>query len=577
MAIIKELVKRGILDKTKASELEIEAKRIGKKEEEILIEKNIIEEEKLFLIKSDYLKIPLRKVELEEIVPEVLEIVPEETAKFYYFVALAKAERTLHVGMVWPEDLEAVEALKFLTRKLNLEPKIYLITLSDFQKVVKRYRRVEKEVKEVVTEVEKEITLDLEKEASTALPAMERLAEEAPISKTVAVILRYGIEGGATDIHIEPLEGKTRVRFRILGTLFSTLNFPKTIHSGLVARIKILSNLRLDESRLPQDGRFSINFEGRKIDFRVSTFPTAYGEKVALRILDPKIGLKKLEELGLSPRNYKIVQRALEKPFGMILVCGPTGSGKTTTIYALLQKLNKEETNIVTLEDPVEYLIPGINQAQIRPEISFDFAKGLRHVLRQDPDIIMVGEIRDSETAFLATHAALTGHIVLSTLHTNNAPGAIPRLIDLGVPRFLIPPTLSLVVAQRLVKTLCPHCKKPVKAGSEIEKIIREEVESLPKDVKEKVELGKPLYIFEAKGCKECQGKGFVGRIALFEMLEMTPELGEIILKEPTESKILEESKKQGMLTLRQDGILKVLEGTTTIGEVMKETTKTIG
>lgn len=574
MAIIKELVKRGILDKVKGAELEMEAKSSGKREEEILIEKNIIEEEKLFLIKSDFLRIPLKKVELESITPEILEIIPEETAKFYYFVALAKAGRSLQVGMVWPEDLEAIEALKFLTRKLNLEPKIFLITLSDFKKVIKNYRRVEKEVKEALTEAEKEISL--EEEVVTFVPAMERLEEEAPISKTVGVILRYGIEGGASDIHIEPLENKTRVRFRILGILHSTLNFPKSFHQGLVARIKILANLRLDESRLPQDGRFSINFEGRKIDFRVSTFPTAYGEKVAIRILDPLISLKKLEELGLGARNYQIVQRALSKPFGMILVTGPTGSGKTTTLYALLQKLNSEELNIVTLEDPVEYVIPGVNQSQIRPEISYDFAKGLRHILRQDPDVIMVGEIRDSETAFLATHAALTGHIVLSTLHTNNALGVIPRLIDLGVPQFLIPPTLSLAIAQRLVKTLCPHCKKPIKASPEIEKLIKEEISQMPKEVKEKVEVPSPLYVFEAKGCKECNNKGFIGRIALFEILEMTPEIGEIILKDPTEMKILEKAKEQGMITLRQDGVLKVLDGVTTIGEVLKETTATI-
>ena len=565
MSIIKELIKRGIIDRQKGTQIELEAREREKSIEEILIERNLIDEEKLFQIKSQILNIPFKTVEAKEVPPEVLDIIPEETAKFYKMVPIAKRGNVLEVGMVWPEDIEAKEALKFLARKANLETKIFLISLSNFKKISQRYRMTPKEIERMMEKAEKEMKI-----VAPPLIGIERIVEEAPVVKAVENILRYGVEGRASDIHIEPLGRKTRVRFRTMGRLFSTLTFPAKIHPALVGRVKVLANLRLDETRIPQDGRFSEEFEGRKIDFRVSTFPTAKGEKVVIRILDPRIGLKKMEELGLSKRNWKVLEEGIKKPYGMILATGPTGCGKTTTLYAILQKLNKEEVNIVTLEDPVEYLIEGINQSQIRPEIGYTFAKGLRHVLRQDPDIIMVGEIRDAETAFLATHAALTGHLVLSTLHTNNALGVIPRLIDLGVQPFLIPPTLNLAIAQRLVRVLCPYCKKKVKAKKDIEELILKEIERLPG--REKMKIKKPIYIFEPQGCKKCDFKGYVGRTGIFEILKMDENLAEIILKEPTESKILEVAKKQGMITMRQDGILKVLKGETTIEEVLRET-----
>jgi type IV pilus assembly protein PilB len=569
MSIIKELANRGLLDKKRAAELKIEAESSGKTEEEIILERNLLEEGKLFQIKSEMLKIPFKKIEPEEITSEVLEIIPETTARYYKFVPLKKEKRFLQIGMVYPEDIEAKEALKFLSRKTNLEIKIFLISISDFKKILEKYRISSKEIEEALEKMEKEIGVEKLKPTTESI---ERIIEEAPIIKAVTNILRYGIEGEASDIHIEPVGNRTKVRFRILGKLFTTLTFPIKLHSAIVGRIKVLSKLRLDETRIPQDGRFSQIFEGRRIDFRVSTFPTASGEKVAIRILDPRKGLKKIEELGLIGRNLEIIKKGIKKPYGMILVTGPTGSGKTTTLYAILQKLNQEDVNIVTLEDPVEYLIEGINQSQIRPEIGYDFAKGLRHVLRQDPDIIMVGEIRDSETAFLATHAALTGHLVLSTLHTNNAIAVIPRLIDLGVPPFLIPATLNLALAQRLVRVLCPKCKKKTKAKKNIEILISKEIEELPEKIKKEVKISKPIYIYEPKGCKECDFKGFVGRIGVFEILEMTEVLSELVLEKPSESKILEMAKKQGMITMRQDGILKVLKGQATIEEVLKET-----
>jgi type IV pilus assembly protein PilB len=567
--VIEELVKRGILTREQEKSLKREIETLGKKEEEVILDRKILSEEELFSIKSETLRIPLKKFEPREILPEVLREIPEETAEFYKIIPISKKGKILEVGMVYPEDLDAIEAIKFLARKKNLEIKIFLITLSDFKKTIEQYRAKREEIEKALEELEKE--LKVEKERPT-VAELERVVEEAPITKAVASILRYGIEGQSSDIHIEPVKDKMRVRYRFLGKLYSSIFLPIKVHPAIVSRIKILSDLRIDETRIPQDGRFSIEYGGRKIDFRVSTFPTAMGEKVAIRILDPRVGLKKMEELGLSGRNFEVLKKAIKKPFGMILATGPTGCGKTTTLYAILQKLNKEGVNIVTLEDPVEYLIEGINQSQIRPEIGYTFANGLRQVLRQDPDIIMVGEIRDKETAELAIHAALTGHLVLSTLHTNNAIGVIPRLIDLGISPFLIPYSLSIAIAQRLVRRLCDKCKREVKPTKEIRDLILEEIEELPEEEKKKIKISQNFKIYEAVGCDECHKIGFSGRIGIFEVLEMTKNLEEIILKEPSEARILEEAKRQGMITMRQDGILKVLNGITTIEEVLRET-----
>jgi type IV pilus assembly protein PilB len=568
--IIEELVKRGILKKEEEQKLKREIETLGKKEEEVILDRKILSEEEFFSIKSEILKIPLKKFEPKEIPPEVLREIPEETADFYKIIPISKKGKVLEVGMVYPEDLDAIEAIKFLARKKDLEVKIFLITLSDFKKTLEEYRTKREEIEKAIEELEKELKVEKEK---PTVAELGRIVEEAPITKAVASILRYGIEGQSSDIHIEPVKDKMRVRYRFLGKLYSSIFLPIKVHPAIVSRIKILSDLRIDETRIPQDGRFSIEFGGRKIDFRVSTFPTAMGEKVAIRILDPRVGLKKIEELGLSGRNFEVLKKSIQKPFGMILATGPTGCGKTTTLYAILQRLNQEGVNIVTLEDPVEYFIEGINQSQIRPEIGYSFATGLRHVLRQDPDIIMVGEIRDKETAELAVHAALTGHLVLSTLHTNNAIGVIPRLIDLGISPFLIPYSLSIAIAQRLVRKLCDKCKREVKPSKEIRDLILEEIEKLPDEEKKKIKISPNFKIYEAVGCDECHKIGFSGRIGIFEVLEMTKNLEEIILKEPSEAEILEEARRQGMITMKQDGILKVLRGITTIEEVLRETT----
>lgn len=564
MDLIETLIERGVLEKEKALLLLEEARNLNKKEEELILEKGLLSEDQLFELKSEIFNVPLIKSVEKEVSPEVLKIIPEETAKYYKMIPLEKEGNFLKVGMVYPEDLKAREALEFISKIGDFHYKVFLVPPSIFKKLTDFYKAPKKEVEDVLSELEKSLAVE-----KISLRKEEALEEEAPVSKMVAVFLKYAVDGEASDIHIEPIKDKVRVRFRTMGLLHSTFFLPQKLLPAIVGRIKILSNLRIDETRIPQDGRFSIKYEERNIDFRVSTLPTPLGEKVAIRVLDPKVGLKKFEELGLSGRNFEVLKRAIEKPYGMILATGPTGCGKTTTLYAILQILNKEEVNIVTLEDPVEYSIEGINQSQIRPEIGYDFAQGLRHVLRQDPDIIMVGEIRDKETAALAVHAALTGHIVLSTLHTNNALGAIPRLIDLGIQPFLISATLNVVLAQRLVRRLCDNCKKKVKPKKEIKELISKELEEIP-EINEK--LKEPFYIWEAQGCKECERSGFSGRIGIFEVLEMTPQLKEIISKSPSEAKILEEAKRQKMLTMRQDGFSKVVEGITTLEEVLKET-----
>lgn len=572
MTLLQTLVKKGIIDKKRAASLEYEIKSSNKKEEEVLIEKGIIAEEELFEMKAEDLKIPYKKINVEGVPLKVLEIIPEESARYYKMIPIAKEKKDVEVGMVYPEDLKGQEALKFLARQGKFTYRVYLISLSDFNNLLKQSRTLRGEVERALGELKEEMEPGKIEVKSLKSAEFERMVEEAPVTKVVGTILRHAVEGEASDVHIEPTKGKLRVRFRMDGILHSSLFLPLRIHAPVITRIKILSDLKIDETRMPQDGRFSTQVGGRTIDFRVSTFPTILGEKVAIRILDPTRGLLNLKDLGLTGRNFKVVQKAIKKPFGLILASGPTGSGKTTTLYAVLRLLNKEEVNIVTLEDPVEYHIEGVNQSRIKPEIGYDFAIGLRNVVRQDPDIIMVGEIRDEETATLVTHAALTGHLVLSTVHTADALGTIPRLIDLGIKPFLIPSTVNVALAQRLVRKICPYCRKKVKPNIKARDLILKEINSLPPSIKAETKIPGNFSIYEAPGCKKCNFKGRIDRIAIFEVLVMTDQLAEIILRDLSEANLREEAKRQGMLTMRQDGILKVLEGIAPLEEVIKTT-----
>jgi type IV pilus assembly protein PilB len=534
-----------------------------------------IDELKLTRERAEKLNVPFADLSGKIILPNVLKEVSEEAATFYQFVPLEKRGKDLAIGMINPEDMKARDAIRFIAQSRNFVPRIKIITSSDFKNVLKQYRTLKEEVETALGELEKELVArgkDITvKEEETDADALERIMVEAPITKIVAVILRHAQEGRASDIHIEPIEKDLRIRFRVDGLLHTSLILPKNIQSAVVSRIKILSSLKIDETRIPQDGRFRSELGGKKIDFRVSTFPTSYGEKAVLRLLDPSIGLMSLDQLCLVGHTRRVIEEAIEKPFGMLLITGPTGSGKTTTLYAILRVLNDEESNIVSLEDPVEYFIEGVNQSQIKPEINYTFASGLRSILRQDPDIIMVGEVRDSETAELATHAALTGHIVLSTLHTNNALGVIPRLIDMGVQHFLIPSSLRVAMSQRLVRKLCQECRQPIETPAKIKEFIAREIEAAPEETKKDMaDWGiKEIKIWQAPGCKFCAHKGTKDRLAIHEALVMTPELEKIIIEGVTEAKLREEAKRQGMVTMKQDGLIKVIQGLTSFEELM--------
>lgn len=573
------LIQKGLIKQTDAYTLLQEAKSLEKRVEDIIYEKNLVDEEKLSQIKSELFKLPVKIFSKTEIIPQnVLNLIPEDTARHYNFIAFNKENDVLDIGMVYPDDTKAQEAVKFIVERLGLKIKVSIITLSDFKNILKQYQTFAKEFDELLQDFQKKFSDVKKKKSPFKLVDLEStvgaVAEEAPIIKLFASILKYAVRARASDIHIEPERNKLRVRFRIDGNLSSTLSLPLAVHQAVITRVKIMTNLKIDETRLPQDGRFFTIIDDKEIDFRVSTFPTALGEKIAIRILDQTSGLKSIHELGLEGKNLEILQNEIFKPFGMILITGPTGSGKTTTLYAIMQILNQDKVNIVSLEDPVEYTMEGINQSQVLPEIGYTFARGLRHMVRQDPDIIMVGEIRDNETAELATHSALTGHLVLSTLHTNNAIGVIPRLMDLGIDSFLIPSSLNLMIAQRLARRLCPDCKERVVASEKEQEIIEEVLASLPKEEREKLPFHRPYSIYKSKGCATCNKKGYLGRVGIFEIMKMTFELEQIILSQPSQEKLLAEAKRQGMITLQQDGIIKVLEGTISLEEVLSITAK---
>lgn len=503
----------------------------------------------------------------------ILNIIPEESARKFQMVVFEKDGDKIKVAMTNPKDLDALNVLRFLAEKDNLTMEIYLVSQSIFQELVSQYPTTEKAVNEAVQSLkvdEGEIQIQAEESKKT-----REVIQEAPIAKLVEVIIKHAIDGRASDIHIEPADNNYRVRFRVDGILYASLFLPKEVGRAVVARIKILSSLKIDEKRKPQDGRFQVIQDGKGIDFRVSTLPVVEGEKIVMRLLEKDSKKVDLNSLGLFGRNMDLMSRRIKEPFGIILLTGPTGSGKSTTLYAFLQILNNEERNIITLEDPVEYQIAGINQSQIKPEIGYTFANGLRSILRQDPNVIMVGEIRDGETAELAIHAALTGHLVFSTLHTNNSIGTIPRLIDMGIEPFLLSSSLKAVAAQRLVRRICSKCKKEVKIPSGTLEKVKSELEGIsPEEIKKYgLDLSKDMKFYQGKGCEDCGNQGYKGRIAIYESFEIDERVQEIIAsKKNNEQLLIEESKKQGMLSMRQDGILKVLKGITTLSEVERVT-----
>ena len=571
MSFLEELIKEGAIERSQVGEIKNRAQeKYNGNLDEALIESGVAED-KILKAKGEYLQMPVKKLSMEEPSFDALKYISEDSAAHYRFAPIKLADNVLEVGVTDGENVETMDALQFISAKLGIPFKIYLISKSDYDRVMQAYKGLGTQVEEALSEIKEDEVKTLNEENLTKeiknIKSGEegKIVEDAPVIKIVAVILRNAIEGNASDIHIEFGGEKVKVRFRVDGTLHTTIVLPPNIYSGIVARIKILAKLRLDEKRKPQDGSFSANIDGRKIDFRVSTMPAYYGEKVVMRILDSEKGVKPLDQLGLSEINLGLVREALKKPYGLILITGPTGSGKSTTLYSMMNELDKEKSNIISLEDPVEYHMPDINQSQMMPEIGYTFASGLRSILRQDPDIIMVGEIRDKETAQLAIQAALTGHLVLSTLHTNNAFGAVPRLVDMGVDPYLIAPTLILSIAQRLARMTCSSSKKLVPMDESIKMQIEEQTKDLPEEFKK--EIGVKGEMYETVPSSDCPS-GTRGRVAIFEMFKIDKEMQNVILKSPTNGDIYKVARKKGMLMMREDAMLKSLQGAIPWAEV---------
>ncbi len=501
---------------------------------------------------------------------EILNILPQDLAENYRIVIFHKEGKNIEVGLTDPSSLKAMEAVNFLARKNGFLAKFFIISEDSYRSAIKQYETLGEEVGAALDTAEaifapKDQNLDEDDGKG-----FSEVIKSAPVSKIVSVVLRHAIEGRASDIHIEPVGNQSKIRYRIDGQLHTTIVLPIYVHSALVSRIKVMANLKIDETRIPQDGRIRIKIHNKDVDFRISTIPLMGQEKVVMRILETPDKAPTFEELGFMGDHAKRVAEAIEKPNGMFLVTGPTGSGKSTTLFAALSVLNKEDVNITTLEDPVEYYVPGVNQSQVRPEVGFTFATGLRALLRQDPNIIMVGEIRDNETAELSIHAGLTGHFVLSTLHTNDALGAIPRMFDMHIEPFLLASTLNVVIAQRLVRKICDKCKEEEKLPDNIFEKVKTALDKIPANAF----YGGAKYgvykFFRGKGCAQCNDTGYKGRVAIVETIDITKTMKDIIAKGFDRSLVEVELAKQNFITMDQDGLIKTLAGLTSIEEVLR-------
>lgn len=563
------LVEQNLISQDKVKGLKIEAVKLGRPVEDLIAERKLVEVEDLAKAKAQVLGISYIDLADMEIPAEVLNLIPQNTASRYILIPFEKTDSALRVAMYDPLDLQIIG---FLERRVGAKIEPHLATAEAIQgRIETQYRKtLGEEVTAALEEVGGEAlkieeAKDIEREPGTI--------RKSPVAEIVSSIFAYAARNRASDIHIEPTEDKTRVRFRIDGVLQERLTLPLEIHSSVISRIKVLSNLKIDEKRIPQDGRMKIEVGGREIDLRIATMPTAIGEKVAIRLLEETATIPTLAELGVRGVSLKRVENAMRRPNGIVLVTGPTGSGKTLTLASILSKINSPRVNIVTIEDPVEVQIPGVNQTQINPAAGLTFVNGLRSFLRQDPNIIMVGEVRDNETAELAVHAALTGHLVFSTLHTNSSAGALPRLIDMQIEPFLLTSTVAAVVAQRLVRKVCPDCKAEYEAPPKIAQQIEDTLGSIFGQAPKTEKKGK-LMLFKSGSkdakCKTCGGSGYSGRTGIFEVLVMSDVIGRLVLERRPTGEIEKQAIKEGMITLVQDGFIKVLEGVTTVEEVLR-------
>lgn len=549
--------------------------------EEAISESGIVEHEDFLKAQANVLGFEFIDLVGQKIDLQILEIIPESLAINYKMAAIGidKEANVLHVAMLNPKDLKAREALTYIGRERGLKIKYFLTNEESLQFVLKQYANLTKEVGEALKSAQKRFTEKIGAEAEIEKKKkkkddIQEVLKHAPVAKMVLVILRHAVEGKASDIHIEPMQDISRVRYRIDGSLTTSITLPLFIHDALIARVKVMANLKIDETRIPQDGRIRIELPNRDVEFRVSCLPLQNHEKVVMRVLDTGGHAPSLADLGYKANNFEIIKKNLSRPNGLILITGPTGSGKSMTLFSALNIVNSEDVNISTLEDPVEYRLQGVNQSQMHPEVGFSFASGLRSLLRQDPDIIMVGEIRDQETAELAIHAAMTGHLVFSTLHTNSALGSIPRLLDMHLEPFLLSSTLNVAIAQRLVKTICSECKEEKEIDKHLQQEILNEIRAIPKAVVDKygpVALDKPVFYYGA-GCAKCGQSGFKGRTSISEAVENTKEMKEAINTGMKPEDVEAALKAQNFITMKQDGLIKTLLGLTSPEQVLAVT-----
>lgn len=583
---IESILKQGgVVDEPQLADLKLIAERSKQTLQETAIEQKVISEEDLTKLIGDYIGVPFVRIEPKDIPEDILKRIPEHIARQYNVVLFEKNEDdSLSLAMEDPDD---VQALNFIQKEIGYNTKVFLATKSNILDCLENYRG------NINAELDEVIAVQKDASAEDQNVSQDDFAENSPIAQTVNLLLEYAIKSNASDIHIEPREDYVQVRYRIDGVLKEVNKLPRNVHGALVSRIKILSNLKIDERRVPQDGRFKIQVSGKKYAFRVSTLPIADGEKVVMRILDESNQAVKLDQLGYWGLSLATVKDAMAQPNGMILVTGPTGSGKSTSLFSVLSELNTPDVNISTIEDPVEYKIPGVNQTQTNAKAGMTFASGLRALLRQDPNIIMVGEIRDGETANLGVQAALTGHLVFSTLHTNNAATCLPRLLDMGIEPFLIASTVKAVIGQRLVRRLCMNCRQEYTPNEEEIKYITEmfkiNTESIKKihnleeqAFEDKIGGDTPmgstysgiehLWRPNPEGCDKCGHNGFKGRVGIYEVLGISIPIQKMITANATSNDIQDQAISEGMVTMQMDGLIKSLRGITTVDEVLRAT-----
>lgn len=564
------LVNKGLLSEDQGNQLQFEAINSGKSVDQLIKEKKVVAELPLTQALAELYQIPFIDIDATGISPEALTQLPEGVARRYLMLpfAINKSENTLSVAMVNPLDLSAID---FAAQKSGFRILPYFATQSELErKVAERY--AQNLSSEVTAALEDTKLVSTPEQKLDDLSALSReVVREAPITKIVETVLSFAIKSRASDVHIEPGESRTRIRYRIDGILVEKLILPKSVHEAVVSRIKILSNLKIDEKRVPQDGRFNFTSNSEMVDLRVSTLPTIHGEKIVMRLLKKQVTVPTLQELGLRGFALRHVEEAIRVPHGIVLVTGPTGSGKTTTLYSILHQINKPSVNIMTLEDPVEYEIQGVNQVQINPQAGLSFASGLRSFLRQDPNVIMVGEIRDTETAELAIQASLTGHLVFSTLHTSSATGAVPRLLDMGAEPFLVASSMTLSMAQRIVRRLNEDFKEEYQPEPPVLEDIKNVLGPLFDSwCKQNKKTPDQIRLYRTKSDRPQTEPEYKGRVGIYEVMRITEELGRMIMEQKTAADLEKVAIKDGMLLMKQDGYLKALDGVTTIEEVLR-------